>query len=98
MFWIFSTYADVFASDKSSLGRTTYMLHQIPTCDDIPVNQRRRHIPPNQLPEVKEHLQDLLAGQKRDQVESEQLCIARCAGLEEEWCPAHVYGLLTAER
>ena len=34
--------------------------HQIPTCDDIPVNQRHRRIPPNQLAEVKEHLQDLL--------------------------------------
>ena len=57
---IFSTYADVFASDESSLGRTQVMQHQIPTCDDIPVNQRHRRIPPNQLAEVKEHLQDLL--------------------------------------
>lgn len=84
---IFTTYADVFASDKSSLGRTTVMQHQIPTCDGIPVNQRHRHIVPNQLV-VKEHLQ----------VESEQLCLARCAGLEEEWCPAHMRGLSTAER
>lgn len=65
--WIFTTYADVFTSDKSSLGRTTVMQHQIPTCDGIPVNQRHRHIVPNQLV-VKEHLQ----------VESEQLCLARC--------------------
>lgn len=57
---IFSTYAYVFASDESSLGRTQVMQHQIPTCDDIPVNQRHRRIPPNQLAEVKEHLQDLL--------------------------------------
>ena len=34
--------------------------HQIPTCDDIPVNQRHRRIHPNQLAEVKQHLQDLL--------------------------------------
>ena len=33
---------------------------QISTCDDIPVNQRHRRIPPNQLNEVKEHLQELL--------------------------------------
>ena len=57
---IFSTYTDVFASDESSLGRTTVMQHQIPTCDAIPVNQRHRHISPNQLAEVKEHLRDLL--------------------------------------
>ena len=34
--------------------------HQIPTCDDILVNQLHRRIPPNQLTEVKEHLQELL--------------------------------------
>lgn len=48
---IFSTYAYVFASDDSSLGRTKVLQDQIPTCDDIPVNQ---------LAEVKEHIQDLL--------------------------------------
>ena len=57
---IFSTYADVFDSDESSLCRTTVMQHQIPTCDDISVNQRHWPIPPNQLAEVSEHLQDLL--------------------------------------
>ena len=57
---IFSTYADVFASDESSFGRTTVMQHRIHTCDGIPVNKRHRRIPPNQLTEVKEHLEDLL--------------------------------------
>lgn len=47
-----------FASEGNSLGRTTTIQHHIPTCDDIPVNQPHRRIPPNQL--VKEHLQDLL--------------------------------------
>ena len=57
---IFTTYSDVFASDGGSLGRTTTIQHQIPTCDDIPVHQRHRCIRPNQLAEVKQHLQDLL--------------------------------------
>ena len=57
---IFTTYSNVFASEGGSLGRTTTIQHQIPTCDDIPVHQRHRRIPPNQLAEVKEHLQDLL--------------------------------------
>ena len=57
---IFTTYSDVFTSEGNSLGRTTTIQHQIPTCDDIPVNQPHRRIPPNQLAEVKQHLQDLL--------------------------------------
>ena len=57
---IFTTYSDVFARDGDSLGRTTAIQLRIPTCDDVPVNQRHRRIPPNQLTEVKEHLQDLL--------------------------------------
>ena len=57
---IFTTYANVFACEGDSLGRTTTIQHRIPTSDDIPVNQRHRRIPPNQLAEVKEHLQDLL--------------------------------------
>ena len=57
---IFTSYADVFSSEENSLGRTTMIQHQIPTCDDIPVNQRHRRIHPNQLAEVKQHLQDLL--------------------------------------
>ena len=57
---IFTTYSDMFTSEGNSLGRTTTIQHQIPTCDDIPVNQPHRRIPPNQLAEVKQHLQDLL--------------------------------------
>ena len=57
---IFNTYSNVFASEGNSLGRTTTIQHQIPTCDNIPVNQPHRCIPPNQLAEVKQHLQDLL--------------------------------------
>ena len=34
--------------------------HQIPNCENIPVNQHHRRIHPNQLAEVKQHLQDLL--------------------------------------
>lgn len=36
------------------------MQHQISTCDEIPANQWHRLIPPTQLADVKEHLQDLL--------------------------------------
>ena len=57
---IITTYSDVFARDGDSLGRTTAIQHRIATCEDVPVNQRHRRIPPNQLTEVKEHLQDLL--------------------------------------
>ena len=34
--------------------------HQIPNCENIPVNKHHRRIHPNQLADVKQHLQDLL--------------------------------------
>ena len=57
---IFTSYADVFSREENSLGRTTMIQHQIPNCENIPVNQHHRRIHPNQLAEVKQHLQDLL--------------------------------------
>lgn len=57
---IFRRYADVFPRKGEELGCTTTVHHRIHTEDRIPVNQRYRRIPPNQLEEVKEHLQVLL--------------------------------------
>ena len=57
---IFTAYSDVFAKEGEDLGHTTTAQHSIPTTDDVPVAQRHRRIPPNQLAEVKQHLQDLL--------------------------------------
>ena len=36
---IFTSYADVFSREENSLGRTTMIQHQIPNCENIPVNQ-----------------------------------------------------------
>ena len=34
--------------------------HQIPNCENIPVNQHHRRIHPNQLAEIEHYLEDLL--------------------------------------
>ena len=57
---MFAGYADVFAKDGEGLGCTPTLQHRITTADDIPVAQRHRRIAPNQLSEVKKHLQELL--------------------------------------
>ena len=54
------TLSDFVGTEDLDLGRTTSIKHNIPTADDTPVTQRHRRIPPNQLEEVKQHLQQLL--------------------------------------
>ena len=57
---MFAGYADVFAKDGEGLGCKPTVQHRITTADDIPVAQRHRRIAPNQLSEVKKHLQELV--------------------------------------
>ena len=57
---MFAGYADVFAKDGEGLGFTPTVQHRITTADAIPVAHRHRRIAPNQLSEVKKHLQELL--------------------------------------
>lgn len=51
---VFQQYA-VFTGEEEELGCTSLMYHRIQREDDLPVDQRHRCIPPNQL-ELKEHL------------------------------------------
>ncbi|KAL0188734.1 hypothetical protein M9458_015833, partial [Cirrhinus mrigala] len=51
---------DVFAIADEDLGYTELVKHEIPLNDDLPVSQSYRHIPPNQLQEVKDHISALL--------------------------------------
>ena len=57
---LLNRFSFIFATDDDDLGYTDKIQHRIPTTDDIPVAQTYRTIPPNQLQEVKEHLQGLL--------------------------------------
>ena len=56
----FSKYCDIFATNDDELGHTTIVQDEIPTVDDVPINERFWHIPPSQLQEVKEDLESLL--------------------------------------
>ena len=57
---LFLDYADRFVQEGEELGCTPTVQHRIHTKDEQPVVLRHRRIPPNQLAEVKAHLQDLL--------------------------------------
>ncbi|GFN74261.1 Pol polyprotein, partial [Plakobranchus ocellatus] len=51
---------DVFACKDDELGCTDLLKHRIILTSDIPVAQPYRRIPPSQLQEVRDHLDDLL--------------------------------------
>ena len=57
---LLNKYAHVFASGDEDLGHTDFVQHRIPTTDDVPVSLPYRSIPPNQMQEVKDHIQKLL--------------------------------------
>ena len=57
---LFHRHAAVFARSDDDLGCTNAVRHRIRTVDDIPVVTPYRRIPPTQLDEVKQHLQQLL--------------------------------------
>ena len=51
---------DVFAYSDEDLGYSTTITHKINLTDDIPVKIPHRRIPPNQIEEVRQHIQKLL--------------------------------------
>ena len=53
-------FQDTLTTDELNVGHTDRVKHRIPVKDDIPVVQPYRRIPPTQLGEVKQHLQELL--------------------------------------
>jgi transposase InsO family protein len=56
---LLSAFPELFPQNDLDTGRTTGVKHTIPD-GDVPVNQPFRRIPPNQLEEVKQHIQQLL--------------------------------------
>ena len=52
--------ADIFQKNDQDLGYTDQVKHQFRTVDDRPVASTFRRIPPTQLQEVKDHIQELL--------------------------------------
>ena len=58
---LFRRHSEVFMRDGEPLGCTPTIRHKIRTCDDDPVVQPFRRLPPHQWAEVKKHLEDLLA-------------------------------------
>ena len=57
---LFHKHAEVFAQDEDDLGHTETVKHHIKCTDDRPTAQPFRRIPPNQLEEVKAHIEKLL--------------------------------------
>ena len=53
-------HAEAFATDEDDLGYTDTVKHSIRCTDDTPVNQPVRRIHPNQMSEVKAHIDKLL--------------------------------------
>ena len=53
-------FSDILTNDDMDVGRTDRVKHHIPLVDETPVVQPYRRIPPSQLGEVKQHLQELL--------------------------------------
>ena len=53
-------YSDVFSHGEDDLGFTTTVTHKIPTISEHPIRLPHRRVPPNQMEEVKAHLQRLL--------------------------------------
>ena len=56
---LFQKHVGVF-NREGEVGLTDVIKHRINTVDDIPVKQPYRRVPPSQLPELKEHIEDLL--------------------------------------
>lgn len=54
-------YKDIFADEHSLIGRATGIQHVVPLTTDQPIRVPYRRIPPNQIPEVKDHIDELLA-------------------------------------
>lgn len=57
---LFSKHEDVFAKSDEDLGYTTTVTHPITVTDSQPVKIPHRRIPPNQISEVKQHIEKLL--------------------------------------
>jgi len=49
-------YSDVFANESGPIGTATGVQHNIPLTTEHPIRIPYRRIPPNQVPEVKEHI------------------------------------------
>lgn len=56
---LFQRHVKVFAKE-GEVGLTDCIKHRINTVDDTPVKQPYRRVPPSQLAELKEHIEDLL--------------------------------------
>jgi len=63
MYYLLSTYKDVFAADKTDFGRTNQILHRIETGGAPPIWQRSRCIAPAQREETTKMLQDMISKQ-----------------------------------
>lgn len=57
---ILNTHQDVFSKNSDDLGFTDTVKHKILTSDEVPIKLPHRRIPPNQIEEVKSHIQTLL--------------------------------------
>lgn len=57
---LINKHAAAFCQDKGDLGYTDAVQHRLRTRDEEPVAQPYHRVPPNQMKEVQEHIQDLL--------------------------------------
>ena len=57
---IFAKHIDAFSLTDDDMGYTSTITHTINLTDDVPIKVPHRRIPPNQIEEVKRHIQKLL--------------------------------------
>ena len=57
---LFAKHIDAFTLTDDDVGYTTTITHNINLTDDVPIKVPHRRIPPNQIEEVKRHIQKLL--------------------------------------
>lgn len=57
---VFTDFSESFQMDDLDVGYAERVKHKVPLLDDVPVAQTFRRIPPTQLEEVRQHIQELL--------------------------------------
>ena len=79
---LFTKHCDAFISNDDDIGFTTTIKHPIRLSDNIPIRVPHRRIAPNQLDEVKRHIQKLL-NQGHHSEKQQSLCVGSCYSSQE---------------
>ena len=62
LFDLLRQHSDIFSTGETDIGQCNLVKHRIDMTDEIPFKQRHRRIPPSMIEEVRQHIEQLLAG------------------------------------